>query len=459
MAVSRRRFVLLATPGLAAAAVAYPGTASAAPAYAAEWIPAADLGVTPTNGATANRVNLVAALTNSTVCAVFPPGDYLIDNGTDALIAGFGGQLVFQPGARLVFTDNTKSGIIFDDAVGPTLYGLNVTFVTEPPTRVTAEECVLFRNVTDPYLEDVRINGSAAAGLLFYRCVRPTVVGALITNTRADGLHFANCQDGRADRITTVDTGDDGVAFVNYASGPAHTGGLGTHLSVTRSLARGIAVVGQSGVTIRDSSVHGTERFGLYCASETGIRVPTDVWFERIRVYQGGAWQPRGLPPRFGVTIDGVGTVTMVGITVEEPGTRGVSAIRGGAVTLTDAIVRKAPEDGFNLQDGTYQVDRLTADDTGGVGFYATGNERVEYGTITVRNTAKTARLKRAVTLENNAYVVGERIWVYDTQAAASGYIVGAYGTQRGNLGLVVDRIASRDVSLENVSGLGFSRL
>lgn len=81
------------------------------------------------------------------------------------------------------------------------------------------------------YVEDVRTDGSAAAGLLFWRYARPAVVGALISGTMADELHFANCQDGRADRITTVDTGDDGddgVAFVNYASGPAATGGLAT---------------------------------------------------------------------------------------------------------------------------------------------------------------------------------------------------------------------------------------
>jgi hypothetical protein len=458
MAVSRRRALVLGAASGLVATVANPGTASAAP-LSAGFTPAPDLGVSSANSAATNRANLVAVLSNSAVCVLFPPGDYQIDNsGSDIVISNYAGELVMQPGARLVFTDNTKRGLNFTGGTGARLFGLTTAFASPPTTRQTAQECVTILYTQDTYVEDVRIDGSAAAGLLFWQCVRPTVVGALITNTMADGLNFTNCQDGRADRVTTVDTGDDGVAFGNIVTGPEYTGGLATNLSVTRSRSRGVAVVGQSGVTVRDVTVDTTVGHGLYCAYEANwnTRVPTEVRFENGRVYRGGTANENS-----GVRVNNSGTVTVAGVTVEEPGAHGVF-LSASTVTLSDVSVRDSlntPGSGFNLQRGVYVADRLVAANTNGIGLYASDCTRLEYGTVTLQNTARTHSTRRAVSVQNTAYVFGERLWIYDSQTTATGYTVYAYGTQRGSLGTIIDQVNGRDIVVDNPSGLPYSRL
>jgi hypothetical protein len=86
------------------------------------------------------------------------------------------------------------------------------------------------------------------------------------------------------------------------------------------------------------------------------------------------------------------------------------------------------------LQGGTRTLDRISTAQTGGPGLIASGCTRLDYGTVTVQNasTDSTSTLRRAVTLENTPQILGDRLWVSDTQSAATGYIVGAYGTQKG---------------------------
>ncbi|WP_432827262.1 right-handed parallel beta-helix repeat-containing protein [Dactylosporangium sp. CA-092794] len=462
MAVDRRTALLLGVPA-ALATLAAPGVASADPPPGTGFVPATDLGIATTNSAATNRASLVAALSNSAVCVVFPPGDYPVDNTNSPsylVISNFAGELVMLPGARFVFGTNTAKGLIFDGGTGARLYGLTTAFATAPTGRVNAEECVSFLSTTDTYVENAAIDGSAAAGLFFQHCVRPTVVRTRIANTMADGLHFKNCQDPRADQITTTDTGDDGVAFVNYASGPANTGGLATNISVTRSKSRGVSVVGQSGVTVRDARIDTTAGHGLYCAFESSwsTRTPTDVCFERARVVAGGVVVGGAGGSSSGVRVSSAGTVSVAAVTVDAPGQHGVF-VSQSTVTLTDVAVSNTPGSGFNLQTSTCTLDRLLADGTNGIGLTATGNARVEYGTITLRNTAKTHATHRALNLDSNTRVFGQRAWITDTQTTATGYVVGAYGTQQGNLGTVVDLVNTPDLLIDNPSGLGYVRV
>jgi hypothetical protein len=460
--VSRRTALLLGVPAAAAAAlVARPGAASA-DAPAAGFVLATDLGIYPesdTRGdGTANRAALVTALSNSTVWVQFAPGDYAIDNsGPDVVIGSYSGRLVMQPGARLVFTNSTSKGLVFNGGTGARLSGLTSIF-TNPGTRVDAQECILFQNSTDTYLEDVQISGSAAAGLVFWQCVRPAVVGATISGTMADGLHFANCQDGRADQITTSNTGDDGVAFVNYASGPPNTGGLATNISVTNSMSRGVAVVGQSGVTVRDVTIDTTVGHGLYCAYELkwATRTPTDVLFSGAEVRHAGT---TGV--NCGVRIDQAGTVKITSVTVDTPGQHGVFVTGGTTttsdVTLCNVTVTNTPGSGFNVQHSTCLLDRVTAAETNGIGLTATGCALLAYGTVTMRNTAKTHTTHRAINMDSNASVYGGGAWIYDTNNPATGYVVGAYGTQQGGLGVIADLVDSRDLVIDDPSGLSHS--
>lgn len=460
MAVPRRAALMFAVPAVLAAA-ATPGVAAADPPPGTGFVPATDLGISSANSGTTNRVNLIAALSNTSACVVFTPGDYVIDNSDpDVVISNYSGQLVMLPGARFVFSVNTAKGLVFDGGSGARLYGLTTSFAAAPTSRVTANECISFYSSTDTYLEDVSISGSAAAGLFFQYCVRPTVVGANIANTMADGLHFKNCQDPRADQITTTDTGDDAVAFVNYASGPANTGGLATNISVTRSKSRGVSVVGQSGVTVRDARVDTTAGHGLYCAYESSwdTRTPTDVRFERAHVSSGGVVVGGAGGSNSGVRVSSAGTVSVAAVTVDAPGQHGVYVSQSTAV-LTDVTVTNTPGSGFNVQNSTCTMDRLIADGTNGIGLTASGCARVEYGIITLRNTAKTHATHRALNLDSNTRVFGGRAWIADTQTTATGYVVGAYGTQQGNLGTVVDLVNTPDLLIDNPSALPYVRV
>ena len=466
MAISRRHMLAVGAAGLTGV-VAGATPASAGSPSGGPGVLAADLGIAQGNTAAANRAALVAGLSNSSASVYCEAGDYKIDNsGTNVVIPSFTGVLAMAPAARFVFTDSAGRGLEFQSGTGARFYGLSTAFVTTPTARVSAQECVLFVETTDTYVEDVHIVGSAAAGLLFYWCTRPTVVGALITGTMADGLHFANCQDGSADRITTMDTCDDGVAFVNYApgpnsdGGPDNSGGLATNLHITRSKARGVAVVGQSGVTIRDAVIDTTASAGLYCAHEDGdwtTRVPDDVTFERVKVIGGGkSWAENGAPvASSGLRITGAGRVTAANITIDSPGAHGVHAQNNtGAVTLLDIVATNTPQSGVLVQAGTYIVDRLTAAETAGIGVNAYGCDRFEYGTITARNTARTHATHRALNVENTIRVFGTRAWIIDTQTTPTGYIAGAYGTQKGSLGTLVVQIDHGTLTVDNQSGL-----
>ena len=207
---SRREFLRMGGAGLAGIAllgVASPGLGQTTGGI----VSALSLGIGPINTATTNRVNLVKALAYSNRHVVFPAGDYRIDNsGTPPIIRNFGGVVEFESGARFVFTNNRTKGLVFEGGTLARLYDIRTTFSTLPPVRVNAQECLHFSQTTDTLIQNANVNGSAAAGILFGRSVRPTVRNATITNTRADGLHFANCRNASVSCSARAEPGTTG---------------------------------------------------------------------------------------------------------------------------------------------------------------------------------------------------------------------------------------------------------
>jgi hypothetical protein len=270
--ISRQRFLALTGAGLAGGTLAAvgirPGMAAAAPA--------ASYGVSPSNSATTNRNNLVAAVAaNNALTITFEPGDYQFDNsaasnpggGGHIVVLNFAGVFEMLPGARLVFTDRTQGGLKFQNGDGAQFFGVTATYATLPDARYDLA-CIDVVGLTNPIARNVTIDGAPGSGFIFNSCVNPWIDTATITNTMADGLDFFNCQDGYAIHITTNNTGDDGLAFVNYYQGPNYTGGYATDITVTRSKARGITVAGQSGVTIEHFGVNGTSASGILCLTD-----------------------------------------------------------------------------------------------------------------------------------------------------------------------------------------------
>jgi hypothetical protein len=315
---------------------------------------------------------------------------------------------------------------------------------------------VEIRNTLDTVVQNVSVDGSAAGGLLFGGCVRPSVWGATITNTMADGLHFANCQDARADDVLTEDTGDDGLAFLNYGAGPDRYGGLATKVRVRRSGTRGIAVVGQRDVLVREFSVEGTACSGLYCAYEAAYstRVPSNVRFEGGTVTNAGR-SGGCAPSNHGIEYSDVESVGFENIRVVSPESRGVSgSAPGGTVRLTGIEVRGASTSGFDLTEGKIHLGDLICKETGGTGFSVRHADLLEYRKLESINASTANRLHRAFSIEHSARVEGGELHVIDDQDLATGYKVLTDGRQAGSLGVIYADIANGKLEVENHSSL-----
>jgi hypothetical protein len=422
-------------------------------------VSASEVGISKDNTPTQNRQNLIKALSRSSEDIFFPPGDYLVDNsGPYVVIEGFGGKLTFDPGARLVFTDTARRGLVFNGGTGAEFYGLRTTFKTLPLSRVNYQECILFESSTDTLVRNANIRGSAAAGLVFSVCTRPRVAHAVITETMADGLYFANCQDAKASNVLTENTGDDGVTFVNYAIYPDMSGGLATDVTVRNSRARGITVIGQKDVTIERFEVDQTAASGILCAYEENFRTPSNVRFVGGTVKNAGR-QP-GLSEkdpsnRAGVEFGRVRSVEFEDIRVTSPATDGVHGwAPDGTVHLYNIRVANAPGKGFDLDNAAYFLEDLSAQGTNRAGIVIASSRLVKYGKLRSINVSKEDALRRAFWFENNARLEGKELHVVDNQATPTGYIVGTYGAQSGTLGVVYDQIINGEVQVDNASNL-----
>jgi hypothetical protein len=237
-------------------------------------------GLSPSNTAAQNS----AALGNAfygTHNIVLAPGNYLMDNSSRLVVSNFSGSLRMQEGAKFVFTNSAGYGITFAGGTGARLYNLTSSFQTMPTSRVPTHELFLFETTTDTLVKNADVDGSAAAGLLFYRATRPIVDNALVQHTMADGIHFANTVNPRVTNSTTDVTGDDGIAFVSYNKGaPQGYGGYANNVTVKKSAARGITVVGDRNVLIENFKVDETYNAGIYVAYETiPTYTPSDVTY------------------------------------------------------------------------------------------------------------------------------------------------------------------------------------
>jgi hypothetical protein len=425
-------------------------------------VSAPDVGISKDNTPAQNRQNLIKALSHSSKNIFFPPGDYLVDNsGPYVVIEGFGGKLTFDPGARLVFTDTARRGLVFNGGTGAEFYGLRTTFKTLPLSRVSYQECILFESSTDTLVRNANIRGSAAAGLVFSVCTRPRVAHAVITETMADGLHFANCQDAKASNVLTENTGDDGVAFVNFAIYPDMSGGLATDVTVRNSRARGITVIGQKDVTIERFEVDQTAASGILCAYEENFRTPSNVRFVGGTVKNAGR-QP-GLSEkdpsnRAGVEFGRVRSVEFEDIRVTSPATDGVHGwAPDGTVHLYNILVEDAPGKGFDLANAAYFLEDLSAQGTNRAGIVVAGSRLVKYGTLRSINVSQKDSLRLAFWFKDNAWVEGKELHVVDDQTTPIGYTVRTSGAQSGRLGVVYDQVTNGKVRIRNASNLAWS--
>ena len=278
----------------------------------------------------------LAALTDPAATVVLTAGEHEIDN--PLVLTGRSGRLEFAPGARLRARNRDAGGVRFVQSVSLTLVGFRIDWAIAPTTRSHFGAGLMFVECADTEVRDCGVTNAPGAGLHFDVCQGVRVDEVDIAGSSADGVHFANCSEVVAAGLRTRDTGDDGVACVDYRSKPRGSNLSLSRISVIRSRARGISVVGSSGVRISDFSVEQTASSGLLIGEDHHYRTrrPAQVAITAGKLNRGGQFSPP-VGNTFGVEVISADDVELTALTVTDPRSRGVSIVDvGGRLRVAD---------------------------------------------------------------------------------------------------------------------------
>jgi hypothetical protein len=383
-----------------------------------------------TNAAATTAAFRSAFATYSSSEIIVPPGTYLIDNSSGALlINNFSGQLEFEGSAQLVFTTNSMGGLFFESGTGARIDGLHATYSVAPTVRASPNEQIKFSDTTDTTLTNTIVQNSPAAGVLFYNSIRPKVVNLTVLNSLADGLHFANCQDPQVTNLTTVNTGDDALAFLNYAIYPNNSGGFAENIKITNSHSRGISILGQSNVTISNFQIQATSSSGVLVAQDTAYntRVPAGVKVQNGSVTSAGTLAPLA-GNQYGVEYNSQSDATFSNITITDSGSNGLSGVALAGSVIANGVKVVAPRSGVGFlfyQTASAQVQNSTSQNTPSDGFLFLQSPQVIAQGLTAINAAQTDTLRRAIWFEDGQSILATDLKI--VSAAGGAYIVGAY--------------------------------
>ncbi len=395
-----------------------------------------------------------------------PSGRYAIDNSAGPFIVhGFSGELLFEGGATLVFTDPQNGGIWFEGGTGARIRCLHVTYAIAPTIRNSPQEAVKFSGTVDTLLTDPWIDRSPAAGILFYDSIRPRVVNATVQNTMADGLHFANSQDARVTGLTAINTGDDGLAFVNYSQYTDRNGSAAANIIVRQSHARGITVVGTSDVLITNFLIDGTSSSGILCGQDQSYntRASDRVQFSNGIVRNAGTVLPLA-GNGYGIEFNRQKSCSFSNIEIVDAAGRGVGGFAPDGTVRVDNVTVKGNlrDEGFSFaRTGVVEVSNSVVENSPSYGFFFGQNARVLVKGISAINSSTANALGRAIWFENNERVFANDMTVIDDQPSPTGYVVGGVQdgttTQRGSVNGLSASIEHGSLKLVNMSGIVFN--
>lgn len=404
--------------------------------------------VQPANSAAANRTNLLNALNSSTKTYYVGPGDYQVDNATALTVTGFGGMLLFAPGASLVYSDNTKGGLNFSAGTGARIVGMNYRYATSAPAQVDAQDGLRFTATTDSRVVNLHGQGSPSIGVQFIECVRPSLLGrTYVHDQRRDGVHFANCQDIMTGLILVDNVGDDAVGISNLATLANYSGATIGPIRAYSNAGAALAVYGQSDV-LAESGIYGENTHGALIRvsgrdATWNFRDPQNV------VIDGGLGVDSGKGPqmanlqgddfRSGVviyrdvdpTLTGEMDVTVKNIEIHSPYHSGIFAlIREGEIHLENIHhVGGGAGRGILVAAPRYTVKDCSTDGSNGYGAQLADATRGDVDGLTIRNSSVTNTDRRALSVEQNSNspatasrVTCRRVRIIDDQATTTGY-------------------------------------
>lgn len=199
----------------------------------------------------------------------FPAGR--VFRHTDVLVVRVPGVRVTGPGTLLA-TNETRSAV-FVNADGVRLDGGLVLRMALTTQRYHAYEQMKLRigRRAGVSVQDVLVDGSAAAGVYVGGASGFSLVDLSVRNTRADGIHMTEgSRDGVVTRPTITNSGDDGVAVVSYAADTAPVQNIRVQSPRVLGTAwgRGLSVVGGSDISYSDIAVERSSGAAVYVGAE-----------------------------------------------------------------------------------------------------------------------------------------------------------------------------------------------
>jgi hypothetical protein len=291
---------------------------------------------------------------------------------------------------------------------------------------------------TNTWVDGCVIENSNGAGLNAWVCKYPKITNTSVQNTLSNGFFIGNCQNAILINVKSTNSHDDGLEFANYSSLVAHWGAYARNVTILKSGSRGISVTGHSHVEVNGFNIDGTASSGvLVCTDKTyNTRVPENVRITNGTILNAGTITPlKG--NQFGIEIIDVKSVAVSAVTTTGSANRGLSVwATFGQVTLKDVSVYDNRKDaGVNIRGQTIDIDMLRVINSPSYGIYIGNCGTVNARRLEAVNTSRAFTLRRAIWMENNVKLNLQNMHVIDNQAAATGYVVGAYGSaQAGSI-------------------------
>ncbi|NQU36046.1 MAG: right-handed parallel beta-helix repeat-containing protein [Actinobacteria bacterium] len=181
------------------------------------------------------------------------------------------GVTITGSGTLLATAEATSAVHLAADNI--TLDGVTLTMGSTTKRWVAFEQMKLRIGRYDGIVvQNVTVDGSAAAGIYVGGASNFTLSDVLVRNTNADGIHMTTgAHDGVVRNARVVNPGDDGVAVVSYRN----DGELVRNITVEsprvegQRWGRGFSVVGGDSITFNNVYARDTAGAGIYLAAES----------------------------------------------------------------------------------------------------------------------------------------------------------------------------------------------
>ncbi|WP_025872311.1 right-handed parallel beta-helix repeat-containing protein [Methylobacillus glycogenes] len=262
------------------------------------------------------------------------------------------GTVKFAPDFQLKFLNDKLSGLVFSSCSDLSLIGGDFSYKNPPARRIGHGGIYEFSRCTKVIVRDGFYYDTPGTGIIFTLCDDCAVIKATVWNSWADGLHFANCNNCIALDYQSTNTGDDGLAFVNYKKHPDAVGGYANNIVINGSYARGIAIIGQSGVTIDKFEIRHTSAEGLKIGSEQyyDTRIPSNVTIKNGIVEEAGTWCVAKATGNGFLVQGATDKIVVENLTVNAPRVHGIVFDRhGGNVKMKDIVVKNTKASGITM--------------------------------------------------------------------------------------------------------------